>query len=78
MIYVAENAIMCSSITYALKGQKVLSGKGITTAVRRPEADSGCGCGYSLYVDEKIYDRALSILNESGIKLNMSKREMAT
>jgi len=71
----AQKAILCSSITYALKGQKVLTGKGITAAVRRPEADSGCGCGYSLYVDENIYDKALSILNENGIKLNMPDKE---
>jgi hypothetical protein len=63
---------MCSSITYALKGKKILSGKGITTYLRRPEADSGCGCGYSLYLDKQDYGRALGILNDNGIKLDMS------
>mgnify|MGYP000846016928 FL=1 len=53
------------SITNALKGRDILSGKGIHSYIERtPQGMPGGGCGYSIYVPgdfrtaEKVLDSA--------------------
>ncbi len=57
--------IPVSSITYAMKGQKVLERHGITSWVGRDRSISS-GCGYKLTVRGNL-DQATSILSRYGI-----------
>ncbi|MEG0770762.1 MAG: DUF3343 domain-containing protein [Clostridia bacterium] len=65
--------IVCSSITYALKGQDILQRYGISSSVVKPPKLS-VGCGYSLAVDARIKDTVLNILKAGGIKLAKTAR----
>ncbi|MCC8136064.1 MAG: DUF3343 domain-containing protein [Ruminococcus sp.] len=54
------------SYTYAMKAQRMLSSKGISSEVKRSEKASGAGCGYSLYIKEKC-GGAVEILKKNSI-----------
>ena len=59
--------IIVSSITYALKGQKVLSSQGIVSYIERSTPSmSKRGCGYGLRVNGDV-NRARGILEQAGV-----------
>ena len=61
---------MVSSITYALKGQKLLERNGIFTKIMRtPSEYNSCGCGYSIVLKDKFYDIGYAILKKGGIRI---------
>lgn len=61
--------LMVGSITYAIKGRNILSRMGIRSFVERtPEAGSGSGCGYSIYVPDRA-DEAQNILSHYGVRV---------
>ena len=60
-----EREIPCKSLTYALKGHKILLRKGINNTTKKNTRDDGCS--YFIYVRESDYDRALSLLRENGV-----------
>ena len=70
-----ENSILVvRSITYAMKGQKLLESKGISEYVERnPFPNSSEGCGYGLRVQGDV-SRAVSILEAAGVKISEIKR----
>ncbi|MEF9984212.1 MAG: putative Se/S carrier-like protein [Oscillospiraceae bacterium] len=62
--------IIVKSITHAMKGQKLLSNNRISSSLERNAKAVGLyGCGYGLRVSVKDVDRAVQILNASGIKI---------
>lgn len=59
---------LCSSVTYAIKGKKLIKAEGIGSAVRRsPENMGSKGCGYILEIHDKEARRALRLLNENDV-----------
>lgn len=61
--------IVIGSITYAMKAKSILSSHGFNAnIVRTPKGSKVGGCGYSIYVKDKI-DEAIEILNEHGIRV---------
>lgn len=69
-----EKLIMCSSVTYAIKGKDLLKRKGFKAYVKRPSG-RGCGCGYCIVVREEEADEALKILQDADIKLSNAKTD---
>lgn len=64
-----RQVIAMSSITYAMKAKDILYNHGIKSSVERTQkAYRNKGCGYVLYVPNKI-DDARKILSENGIKM---------
>ena len=62
--------INVSSVTHAMRGQKVLSANGIKSRIKRnTKKDHSVGCGYVLSVSSKDIVRAEQILMENGIKV---------
>lgn len=65
-----KKLILCSSITYALKGRKLLSGKGYKVYIVRPPLTySGCGCGYCISVNSNDAKSAYDLLVENGVRI---------
>lgn len=59
-----------SSITYAMRGQKLLSSNGIKSRIKRNiNKTKPSGCGYVLSVSENDADIAARILENNNIKL---------
>ncbi len=60
-----------SSVTYALKAQRLLDSRHIyTTLVRSPSVTSIRGCGYGLRpFHGEMTDRAVGILAQAGIDI---------
>jgi hypothetical protein len=64
---VGKPMILIGSVTYAMKGQRLLAHYGIRSSVERIYHNSdGRGCGYGLYVPVRT-DEAERILRQSGI-----------
>lgn len=63
-------AIMVSSVTNALRGQKLLASHGIKAEIKRSigKGDKK-GCGYSLAVDGDMAGAAMELLAKNGIKV---------
>ncbi len=64
-----DKLILCSSVTYAIKGRDFLKNKGIKTTIKRPPK-GGCGCGYCISVREKDVTNAINYLRNIGIAVN--------
>lgn len=62
-----KQLIGMTSITYAVKAQKLLGKKGIRVRIVPTPKNVGSGCGYSLETDGNA-DRITRILAENGIK----------
>lgn len=61
--------IMLNSITYAIKAKDILFRNGIASYIERtPHPERAMGCGYSLYVPDRILE-AQSVLTAAGIKI---------
>lgn len=59
--------IVIGSVTYAMKGQRLLAHYGIHSSVERIyHSSDGRGCGYGLYVPSRT-DDAERLLRQSGI-----------
>jgi len=69
--------IVCRSLTYAQRAQKLLEHAGITaTVVRAPAEATGTGCGYCVKVPENKLADALKTLKRndySPIKILMKR-----
>ncbi len=64
-----KNVIIVSSVTYAVKGQKLLSEAGITSSLTRAEGVRAVkGCGYGLRIRGSIHDAAL-VLRKNDIRI---------
>ena len=65
-----EIFINLSSITFALKSEKILNQFNIyNRIVRTPSSYSKCGCGYSLVIYRKNLDDVINILNKHKISV---------
>lgn len=64
-----DKFIMCSSVTYALKGKEILKRKGFKVHLKQNKK-TGCGCGYCLAVGESEAERAVNILRQCGVKFS--------
>lgn len=61
--------LIVRSITYAMKGQKLLESNGINAYIQRnARPNSKEGCGYGLRVAGNL-ETALSLLSDAGIKV---------
>lgn len=62
--------LMVSSVTFAMKGQEILSRNNIPSSVQKtPKTDKNTSCGYSIAVIRKDKDRAMALLNGNGITI---------
>lgn len=62
--------IKVGSVTNAQRGAKLLRLYSIKTTVARLEhPDSYDGCGFVLNIDENEYKKAVSLLNQNGIRI---------
>jgi len=64
---VSNEVIRLSSVTYAIRAQKVLEQKGIRSYVKRV-ADQNNGCGYGLEIQGDVHT-ASRLISESGIRI---------
>lgn len=62
-----KRLIGMTSITYAVKAQKLLKSKGVQVKIIPTPKNVGSGCGYSLETNEDT-SLILRILSENGIK----------
>ena len=63
-------AIMVSSVTYALRGQKILRSFGIKSEIERTARRANeKSCSYSIIVNQDKTDEAEKILIKHGIKV---------
>ena len=61
-----------SSVTYAMRGQKLLSSKGIKSKIKRNiNKTNTSGCGYVLSVSSNDAGKAAEILKRNNIKLKL-------
>ena len=61
----------CRSITYAQRASKALYGKGIyAMIVKLPLKYSDEGCGYSLKISERQFEKAYDVLIKSGFVIS--------
>lgn len=63
-----EPLILVSSITYAMKGKRILEQRGIRAYVERIPRTREAGCGYGIYVPAGI-DEAERQLRNMGIRI---------
>ncbi len=62
--------IVLSSVTYALKAQRILMSQGISSLLQKlTTTQSKRGCGYGLRVADANLERALSILKKERIRV---------
>ncbi len=62
--------IVLSSVTYALKAQRILMSQGISSLLEKlTTTQSKRGCGYGLRVIDANLERALSILKKERIRV---------
>jgi len=62
--------IYVNSITYANKGQSLLSSQGIVSYIERNRDPLGeNGCGYGLRVHAKSLSKALQILKSGNVRI---------
>ena len=60
--------IMCRSLTYAQRGNRVLGLAGIPSSVMKaPQGLTEKGCGYGVRLSETKLRRAVALLDERGI-----------
>lgn len=65
-----KKTINLTSITYAMKGQRLLERFGIFTSIGRTRKNrEGLGCGYSIFVNPRDLENAVNILVSNGIKI---------
>lgn len=62
-----RHLIGMTSITYAVKAQKLLKAKGVQVKIVPTPKNMGSGCGYSLETSGDA-EAVLRILSENGIK----------
>jgi len=62
--------IMCRSISYAQRGERLLERSNISASiVKAPQSVTSEGCSYGLRVGEKNKGKAIVILKNSGIRI---------
>ena len=65
-----NHTFILSSVTYALKGKKILESEGIRVSlVKSGNIKELRGCGYGLTVSREQKDKAESLLISSGIRI---------
>ena len=61
--------IICRSITYAQRAQKILRSMGYTVSIVRPGPEIiGESCGYALKISQYYLTGAVSLLRKNGIE----------
>ncbi len=61
--------IMCRSLTYAQRAQRVLERGGVFASVTKaPQKANPRGCTYGVKIGERNLNRALDMLADGGIK----------
>ena len=69
-IFMNRTVIVLSSVTYALKAQKVLIENGISGILEKLSADrTGKGCGYGVKIASANLERAVEILRKNRIRV---------
>ncbi len=63
-----KHLIGMTSITYAVKAEKLLRAHGIRVRIVPTPKTVGSGCGYSLELNEPP-ERAVGLMRENGIKI---------
>ncbi len=63
-----KHLIGMTSITYAVKAEKLLKANGIRVRIVPTPKTVGSGCGYSLELNEPP-ERAAALLKENGIRI---------
>lgn len=62
--------IMLSSVTYAIRGQKLLEREGIRSTVKKiARSLQANGCGYGLEINAADLDTAVNTINSAGIRI---------
>ena len=62
--------IIVSSVTYAVKGKKILERNGLRCKIKRvPQELSQCGCGYCIELTPRYVYQGVRILRAGGIKI---------
>ncbi len=70
VIRLGNSAITVSSVTYALRGQKILRSIGIKAEVKKTvKHDGEKSCSYSLIVKKEKVDEAEQILLRNGVRV---------
>lgn len=65
-----KTTINLTSITYAMKAQRLLEQVGIFTTIGRTRKNKeGLGCGYSLFIKSSDLNRTLDILSNYNIRV---------
>jgi hypothetical protein len=61
--------VVLSSVTYAIKAQKILSGENIAAELTKSSAVKAVrGCGYGIKFNCENSDKVLKLLEEHGVK----------
>lgn len=62
--------IVLSSVTYALKAQRILMTQGISSLIEKlTSTQSKRGCGYGVRVADATLERALTVLKKERIRV---------
>ena len=70
VIFNMYNIIVLSSVTYAIKAQKLLLYKGIRSELNKSSTVKAVrGCGYGIKVKSEQIDEATAVLAANGIKM---------
>ncbi len=60
--------LLCRSLTYAQRSQKLLERNGMTASIVKAPRDVAVnGCSYCLRIQPRIKDRALEMLDRNGL-----------
>ena len=62
-----KHLIGMTSITYAVKAQKILRANGIITKIVPTPKNTGSGCGYSIETDADPYT-VTKLMKDNGVK----------
>jgi len=59
------SVLSVKSVTYALKGQRILEANYISARIVRPSGNSGCA--YGLEIDRRDLQRAKNLMERGGV-----------
>ena len=60
-----------NSITYALKGRKILTRAGIVSKLIKVDSDLTGGCTYGVEIEDRYYFDAIGALKNAGINYSV-------
>lgn len=60
--------LLCRSLTYAQRSQRILERKGITAVITKaPREAAANGCSYCLRIQERKKEAAMQVLQSAGL-----------